>query len=516
MIFINYHNESFVSIDCDIDDAENINERFSFYADNYFFHPKFKAGIWDGKLRLLNLNTMLFPYGMVPRLLKFMKNNLMQYEIDPKILRKGKKLSHESILKFCKEILKLPENKTPRDYQLEAIQRIVYLRHCTTLSATSSGKSLIFFIAINLLQYMYKNLKFLILVPTTQLVHQMESDFCEYGINFDDYSKYTHKVFSGQDKRTDKILTISTWQSLQDCHMSKPWFKQFNVVFVDEAHTSQGKELNDIVEACSNSKYKCGLTGTLYRDEGHKMKVESLFGPIKTVINSKDMIDRGFATKVYINGVVIKYPKEIKHQLEIFSRKCKDRKGKGKLYLEECKIIRENEFRLNLIVKLAKAKKNNSLILFRDIKYGIKLYETLKEACPDKQVFYIDGNVDQKKKTNSRKIRKTSREEVRKIAEANNNVIIVASYGTTSTGVNIKNIHYLFLAESMKSSVKVIQSIGRILRLLTGKNKSIVYDFVDDISYGKVKNFFMKHFKVRVGLYKEEGFPLKIRNILNK
>ena len=225
MIEIKYFNEAYVQITCEYDEAQDIADLFSFYSPNYNWSPKYKSGIWDGKVRLFNINNCLLPYGLLKKFIGYLKLNEWDYTIDDCLLESGDVVSSKEILEFCKTELKCPSDLVPRDYQIKAIQYFMFHRKMIGVSATASGKSFIYYIFFNLIKWVYPDFKALLIVPRTSLVEQMASDFQAYAKNLTDFRKYVHRIYSGREKYTDKIITVSTWQSLKNM---PPEYRQVN------------------------------------------------------------------------------------------------------------------------------------------------------------------------------------------------------------------------------------------------------------------------------------------------
>ena len=133
-------------------------------------------------------------------------------------------------------------------------------------------------------------------------------------------------------------------------------------------------------------------------------------------------------------------------------------------------------------------------------KHGKVLHPMLEKE--GKTVHFIHGAVSAE-----------TREGVRHIAESNDDNIILASYGTFSTGVNIKRLDNIIFASPSKSKIRNLQSIGRVLRKSVSGNKATLYDIVDDLQWKANKNFAVKHFMERVAIYNDEGFEFKIYNV---
>ena len=150
--------------------------------------------------------------------------------------------------------------------------------------------------------------------------------------------------------------------------------------------------------------------------------------------------------------------------------------------------------------------RGNTLVLFNRVEdHGMPLYQLINTSTRNKKVFFIYGGVNVE-----------DREEVRAIAEKENNAIIVASYGTFSTGINIKNLHNIVFASPSKSRIRNLQSIGRVLRKGDNKTKATLYDLADDISYKSRKNYTLNHMIERVKIYSEENFNYDIVNVTLK
>ncbi|RKX17759.1 MAG: hypothetical protein DRP51_10345 [Candidatus Zixiibacteriota bacterium] len=490
MIEIRHFNEAHVQIVCEFDEAQEIADLFSFYSPNYNWSPKYQSGIWDGKIRLFNVNNCLLPYGLLKKFLGYCKLNEWEYKIKfddyDRLMESGDKVSTSEILEFCKE---LKCELIPRDYQIKAVQYFMYHRKMIGVSATASGKSFIYYILFNLLKYIYPDFKGLLIVPRTSLVEQMAGDFQDYAKNLCDFQKYVHRIYAGREKYTDKSITISTWQSLKN--MPPEYFEPFHAVVVDEVHEATAKELPRITNHCVNAAYRVGMTGHLKDCKIAKMQLTALLGNVKTFSSSADLIKKGILADIQIKGIVLKYRD---HIIKQFSGKLK------KDYNAETEIIRNIPERKRFLCKLAASRKGNTMVLFKIREYGRELERLLKKNFPKKHIYYIDGTVSVK-----------YREQVRKVAEKHEGIIIVASYGTFSTGINIKNLHNLIFAESVLSSIKVIQSIGRVLRKCFEKNAKL-YDITDDLCWKSKRNYVLKHFLRRIEYYDREQFEYDVTN----
>jgi superfamily II DNA or RNA helicase len=364
-------------------------------------------------------------------------------------------------------------------------------RRTLLLSPTASGKSLIIYLIVRQL-LTYQKLKGLVIVPTTSLVEQLYSDFADYsGENDFRVEENLHRIYQGKDKHTDLPLTISTWQSLYQ--MPPSYFHQFDYIIGDEAHLFKAQSLTSILTSCINTKYRIGLTGTLDGTKTHKLVLEGLFGSTKRVITTKELIDKKELSDFQIKCLILKHPDEI----------CEEMKDCD--YQEEIQYLIANEQRNKFIKNLAVSMNKNTLILYQMVaKHGQVLYDMIRntEKIGDRKVFFVHGGTDTE-----------DRENIRKIMETENDAIVVASYGTFSTGINIRNLHNIIFASPSKSRVRNLQSIGRGLRQSSGKEQATLYDIADDLRWKKHMNFTLKHFVERVKIYTEEKFSFKTYKI---
>jgi superfamily II DNA or RNA helicase len=488
-IIINKLNEVYAKITAEKSVLKEASEYFTFFVPGYQFVPAYRNKIWDGRIRLLNLQTSQIYRGLLPYIEQFCESRGYTFEYQD-----GLDISDEYSVYHAKkfiEELNIHARGEPievREHQIEAFIHAMQNRRALLLSPTASGKSLIIYLIFQQL-HKYQNLKGLVIVPTTSLVEQLYSDFADYNNNNMDAD--LHRIYQGKEKDTNKPLTISTWQSLYK--MPKEYFEQFDYIIGDEAHLFKAQSLTTILTSCVNSKYRIGLTGTLDGTKTHKLVLEGLFGPVRKVITTRELIDKNQVSDFEIKCLVLKHDDDVCLRM------------KDSTYQEEIQYLISNENRNKFIKNLAVSLGNNTLILYQMVdKHGQILYDMIKDTknIGDRKVFFIHGGTDV-----------TDREEVRRIMEIENDAIVVASFGTFSTGINIRNLHNIIFASPSKSRVRNLQSIGRGLRQSEGKEKAILYDIADDLRYKKHMNFTLKHFVERIKIYNEEKFPFKIYKI---
>ena len=469
-------------------------EYFTFKVPGAEFMPSYKNKMWDGRIRLLNPNNRKLYKGLLPQLKRFcdLNNYTFVYEnIQPP------NFTDDNLKELVEYIKPQSSGKSIsyRDYQLDAVKHAINTQRCLLLSPTASGKSLIIYTLLRFysLHPELENKKLLIIVPTTSLVHQMYSDFEDYGYNSE---KYCHKIYSGQDKNTHKRIVISTWQSI--FRLDKEYFDQFGLVIGDECHLFKANSLNKIMDRMVNCKYRFGTTGTLDGTKTHKLMLTGMFGDVKQVTSTKKLIDNKTLAEFKIKALVLKYTDEQRKENK------KENEGSGRKYADEIFWLIHNERRNRFINNLTLSLKGNTLVLYQRVEqHGKPMFEDIsKRAEEGRPVFFVSGE-----------IKGEVREEIRALTEKSDNAIIVASYGTFSTGINIKNLHNVVFSSPTKSRIRNLQSIGRGLRRGDAKESAVLYDIGDDLRHKTYINFAMRHFFERINIYNEEKFDFQVHDV---
>jgi len=489
-LIISKLDEVYAKIQCEKSVAKELHEYFSFLVPGYQFVPAYRNKIWNGKIYLYHLNTSQIYLGLLPYLETFCEEREYKFSYEDGLdVEDDYSIYHAK--KFIKE-LDIHSNGKPievREHQINAYVHAMQRRRALLLSPTASGKSLIIYMLFRQMLRYKEGSKGLIIVPTTSLVEQLFSDFGDY--NNGAMGEYVHRIYQGKEKHTDKPLTISTWQSLYQ--LPKEYFHQFDYIIGDEAHLFKAQSLTTILTSCINAKYRIGLTGTLDGTKTHKLVLEGLFGQVKQVTTTRELMDKKQVSDFEIKCLILKHPDDI----------CLEMKDKD--YQAEIQYLIACEARNKFIKNLAVSLGNNTLILYQMVaKHGQVLYDMIRntENIGDRKVFFVHGGTETE-----------DREKIREIMERENDAIIVASYGTFSTGINIRNLHNIIFASPSKSRVRSLQSIGRGLRNSEGKDKATLYDIADDLRYKKHMNFTLKHFVERVKIYTEEKFSFKTYKI---
>ena len=465
-------NDVFVKVHCEKSVSYELREAFTFTVPNFRFNPKFRAGIWDGKIRLFNSYTGRIYGGLLHYLEEFCKQSGYEFECAFDVA--AEEWSRLESEKFIKS-LKIP--LTPYEEQIDTFTYAVRNKRALFVSPTASGKSLMIYLAI-----IYHKLPTLLIVPTISLVHQMKGDFIDYGVKG---KAAIHLIYEGQDINKKSDITISTWQSIYK--LDEPWFKKFRVVIGDEAHLYKATSLKAIMEKLVDCPYRFGFTGTLDGTETNQMVLEGLFGPAKVVTTTKELIDAGKLSSLDIKIIVLKHNAINSKMLS------------GADWHTELEYLFSYEPRNRFIKNLALSLKGNTLLLFQYVdKHGVILYNMIKKESKTRKVFFIHGGVAGEE-----------RNQIRAIVEKENDAIIIASEGTFSTGINIKNLHNGVKAASSKGRIRNLQSIGRGLRLGDNKTGFTWYDIADDLKHNGKNNHTLNHLLERVSLYNKEEFKYK-------
>jgi len=484
-LIIDKKNEVYLKIEADQDIRRELGEYFTFEVPGFKFMPQYRSRVWDGKIRLFSYATGQIYAGLYPYIIDWCKKNDVQVVDGTKI--KDVSVKEDEIDRFLKA-LKIPKIEI-RDYQREAFIHSIKKSRCLLLSPTASGKSLIIYLMLifNLLRLKEsKQDKILIIVPTTSLVEQLFKDFKDYGYNSD---RNVHRIYQGHDKETNKRVIISTWQSIYN--LPKKWFQQFGMVIGDEAHLFKAVSLSKIMNKLEKCKYRVGLTGTLDGTKTHKLVLEGLFGTVNKVVSTSELQEKKQLADLKIFCLILQHDKTARHFL------------KDKTYQEEMDYIVSNEKRNKYIRNLCLSLQGNTLCLFQYVeKHGMLLKQLIEEKADDKKVFFVYGGVEAEE-----------REKIRFITEKSEGAIVIASYGTFSTGINIRNLHNIVFASPSKSRIRNLQSIGRGLRLKDNNSSATLYDISDDLTYNEKENYTLAHFRERINIYNEEDFNYEIHNV---
>ena len=459
-------------------ESQELTSFFTFEVPGFKFMPAYRSRMWDGKIRLFSPGTGEIYVGLLEYIKGFCQRNAIDYILEEGV-ENERNIVCEIVRGFIKSLKPKSKGKSlkVRDYQIDAVHHGISRNRALLVSPTASGKSLVIYSLVR--YYHMMGLKTLILVPTTSLVEQMYTDFEDYGWSS---GTYCQKVYQGHDRKVTKDVVISTWQSIYK--MPKSYFNDFGCVIGDEAHLFKAKSLTGIMTKLHLCKYRFGLTGTLDGTQTHQLVLEGLFGPVEKVVTTKELIDKKTLSNLKIKCIILRHS-NIRNKMT---------------YAEELEYIVTNEKRIDFVVNLLHHLKGNTLCLFQLVeKHGKILNDRMKGKD---NVYFVYGGTDT-----------SEREKIRGLVEKQTNSTTIASYGTFSTGINIRNIHNIVLASPSKSKIRVLQSIGRGLRTSSTKDSVLIYDIADDISYNERRNFTLNHFTERLNIYNEEQFDYDISKV---
>lgn len=485
---------------------------------NYRFMKRYKLGVWSGDVDMFKNGFIDFglwqevyqcckQYGY-----KFIIENKEQFPLN-------KDVSKEKLQEFVNDFYKdhkLPDGKDfmPYDHQVDAIYQLLKYQYGIVEIATAGGKSLVFgTLLFYYLTHVNPDAKFLLIVPNISLVTQFYNDLNDYNYGFNGTDNKTpidiriDEVMSDKprkyrDEEKKPNIFIGTYQSLEK--WPREWFRQFDVIAADEAHTCKANTLVSILtRTFGSAKIRFGMSGTYPSPSSVEiLTIQSLLGPKLINISAKKLMDKGLISDIKIKAIMLHHDN---HKFAEGVYNIKKRGDGQKAWQLEREYIHNSSKRKTFVKNLVDKFKSNSLLLFHTIEYGTEMYNYLKDNCQDKDVFYIDGSVN----TDKREYIKKKMEDT-----SGNPKILVASYGTLSTGVSIKAISNIIFMDSFKSAQIVLQSIGRGLRLHATKNKLMVFDLVD-IFHTEFKTILWRQFESRRDeLYKKQQYPmdeLKVR-----
>lgn len=487
-------NEFLVIDECTQNEYEQLTISYNKAVRNYKFSPAYKNGSWDGKINFMKGRYL--PASSYMYLFDLCQEFNFDCEISNLDDLFDNDIDYDEFKDWCDDFFKDSEKK-PRYYQIDAAYRGLKYKRCMLQLATSAGKTYIAFMMFAWLLTHRNIRKIMMVVPKVDLVLQPTADFTEYNNGKLDIK--IQQIFSGCKPVKDANIYIGTYQSLRE--YCQEYFDQFDIVLTDEVHLATNASQIKIMDKCKFS-YRIGLSGTI---PGNKyadgLTLVSNFGPIVVDIKAKQLQEEGFISDCKITQVRLNYTTD--QQKENFKLASKQLRkiGKGKdMFQLENKYVNESEKRFYIIAKLISNVDKNTMVLFKDKDYGKKIFKWLKENT-NKMLYYIDGDIDKK-----------VREEIRKRMEIKDDVILVASFGTSSTGISINKIFNIFFISSYKSISTVLQSIGRGLRKSEKINKDFVniYDISDDLYSGCYE---MGHARERIKIYEEQGFPFEIKKL---
>jgi superfamily II DNA or RNA helicase len=463
---------------------EDIREAFSVKNDAAFFVRKRYGRFLPNRMYAITPSGRFEP-GLYFEIRKFLTSNNYTGEVKTdeslfNIIKPSRKW--DSNPQYNSQII--PLALSLRDYQEEIVKKALNIGRGTIVLATAGGKTLTAASLLTKLFLFYGvNFKCLYIVPDLGLVEQTNNDFKTYNVPF------TTKKWTGNSplEHDNTNVIIANLGILQSKNTDLSWIQDIDTLIVDEVHKiRKGNEVNKIIKIVK-TPIRFGFTGTMPENLMDQWNIIGKIGPIIYEKNSYELRLENFISNVQVQILKLNHKEDPFKDVVISS---------SNLYREEQKFLMRSTFRNSVIGKLACKLNNNALILVDFIEHGETLHKTIKEICPNKQCYFIRGEVEV-----------AEREKIRKLMEEHTDIIVVAITKIFSTGINIRNLHYIIFACGGKAKIKIVQSIGRGLRLHKNKDKLIIFDVADDFKYSTL------HMEKRIALYEKEKIKHTIKEI---
>lgn len=472
MINIKFHSNSQAIIEGP--ELDIVREHFS--VKNEAAHFQRRMGRFVPSRTYVITNQGKVEIGLISELYKFCNTKDIQFNIEDDVLSiLAPSLKKENTKNYN---LKLDF----RDYQQDIITKCINTGRGTVVLATAGGKTLTM---AGLIEYYYqnysKNFKCLIIVPDLGLVNQTLGDFKEYGTSF------TTSKWTGKDElNLSTNVIVANLGILQSSKQDINWIEHIDLLIVDEVHKlRRGNKVNKIL--CKiKTVNRFGFTGTLPPDNLDKWNIYGKIGPQLFEKKAHELRDEKYVVPAKVHVLELNYSTPTS---QIYTGN-----NTNAYFLQESEFIRRSSFRNNLLAKLTGKLDNNTLILIDYIEHGELLFDILSKNCKNKQIYFICGDVEVKE-----------RKKIQELMEQQKDIIIVAISKIFSTGINIKNLHYLVFASGGKAKIKIIQSIGRGLRLHNDKKELIIFDIADNLRYGQ------RHVEHRLLLYDNEHIDYQFK-----
>lgn len=418
-----------------------------------------------------------------PGLLLEIKNYLKDEYPEEKVLVSANLISAvlpsyiwKSNPRYTKDII--PLNLKLYDYQQDVVERCIDVGRGTVVLATAGGKTLITSSIINHLKWTVyeskKSFKCIFIVPSLSLVDQTIDKFKEYGVKFT-YSKWTGK----NDLNLSTDVIVCNLGIMQSKNTDLSFISDIDLLIVDEVHILRtGNNFNKIIDLIK-TPHKFGFTGTLPESKIDRWNIIGKMGPVLYEKKSYELRKHNFVSNVQVSILEIQYKTRPPQHLSSIDK-----------YRTELEFLFFNDYRNRIIAKIASNSTNNILIMVDYIKHGERLLDTLTSSVKGKDIYFIQGSVDT-----------DVREQIRKKMEYKNNVVCIAISKIFSTGIDIKNLHNIIFAGGGKAKIKILQSIGRGLRLHKDKKLLQIIDLHDQLHYSE------QHGKKRITFYEQEQIP---------
>lgn len=471
-------------------DVRWLNKKYAIPTKNHFFDPRFTMGSWDGRIHFFQANGNTYTY-LLPEIVEYLGK--VGYEIDLIDRRSFNVTRFEPVTSDQFSHIIYPDTGEPvelAEHQVRCINALLAETNGIVEAATGAGKTMI--VGGMCVRFLEARLKTLVIVPSLDLIENTRDELTMLGFGGQ------IGVFSGLEKVLDKPITVSTWQALKNAPIL---MREFQVVLVDETHGARGTELTKLlVEFGDNIVYRYGMTGTMPDDPCEAMTVLTALGPVRERVPAEYLIKIGWLATLNIEQKVLvedlhaeykTYKAESFVSEAITYKQFKQRFFPD--YKSETAYLLKNGKRTQWIAHYLdniRNDKGNTFVLVTSIDQGKKL----ASLCPN--AVFVHG-ADKVK----------ARKQIYQLFKEHDDMLVIATVGIASTGINIKRIFNLVLVDLGKSFIRTIQSIGRGLRKGAGKTHLEVTDISSDLKYST------KHGKDRVKYYKAHSYPYQITNV---
>lgn len=413
-------------------------------------------------------NTGLFSFGLYGEILKYLRDNQLTDISLTDDFRKRLKCG-VSDFEFWDELF-----YDARYYQKDSVEAGLKKGCGVFLLATGAGKSLAQALLIENYKRIHhdKPLKCLIIVPGLGLVSQLKNDFDDYRCTF----TYTTWNKTNEDFQDAEVIICNT-ELLNSRFNKNPWIIDVSLLVVDECHKINSEAQTTKIVSKIKTPNKFGFTGTLSDKPMDQWKTLGAFGPVIYTKKSKELRDEKYLSPVSVDVLQFIHPStNFKYKRELTYIYSHDRRNKA-------------------IGRIAKSLKGNVLIMVNHLIHGESLLHIISNNS-DKKVFFVNGEMEV-----------SEREKIIDMMENGDNVICIAMASIFSTGINIKNLPNIMFAGLGKSFIRIVQSIGRGLRLHANKERLRIFDCCDNTTYS------LQHSIARQEIYTLEEIPWKVKEI---
>lgn len=477
-------------------------EKFIMKMPDWKYTPAAKYRKWKGDVYFVDSDGRI-PIPLISEVVNVMDAAGYKWYADLQMDKYfDKEVTLESVKAFADEILK-GTRFVLRDYQLFCVYKMLRNKRGVIEVSVGGGKSIIAYAFIRAMIHMGNRV--LLIVPTIALVNQIKADFIDYGWN----DVNSQGVFVGGDNLyrygpTEYPLVVTTYQSC--VKYSLDWYESFGTVIVDEAHGASSDSMRHIGEATTNAFYRIGMTGTLPESSFSCRRIEVILGDVIATVTSDELIKLGVLTPVLINAIFAVHPMNTP-QFQVSD------------YAIESAYIESVAYRREFVARLIDVKTlhtENSLVLVKSVNQLTELAKLIREKYPHRKVFEFYGKTGAAEK-----------EMIRNELGEMEGAVILSTYKSFSTGINVPKIHHVFLASGSRAKTSVIQSVGRVLRLHITKLQATVWDIIDVFPWDiytlnalmneedkmKAYSYAVKHYFKRKKFFEKAKFPIKEFNV---